>query len=508
MKTRDQIEFGDFQTPDDLARTVAHVLAQRDIRPAAIIEPTCGLGTILAAAVRQFPSALVAHGFDINSRYLELAKDRLAFQSAGPKLSTQQADFFAFDWKSFFGFAPEPILVIGNPPWVTAAELSSIQSGNLPVKSNFQKHKGFDALTGKSNFDIAEWMLMHLLEWLRGRRATLAMLVKTAVARKVLHHAWRNDLAIANCCMCRFDSAKHFGVAVDACLFVCDLSPTPTPKICTIADLSSPNAATQMIGFHNQSLIADQTAFDELQHLQANASEPATYRWRSGIKHDCSKVMELRVQNGLLYNGLDEQVAIEDTYLYPMLKGSEVANGTVPSRFMIVPQQQTGQATDPIAARAPKTWRYLCDHATALDARVSSIYRNRPRFSIFGIGPYSFAPWKVAICSLYKKLEFSVIGPALGKPVVLDDISYHLSIPTRQQADQIASILNSETARRFFNAFIFWDAKRAITVDLLQRLDLMALAEELGIRLQPLDQQIKPRTPRRRPIPAATTSLF
>ncbi len=41
---------------------------------------------------------------------------------------------------------------------------------------------------------------------------------------------------------------------------------------------------------------------------------------------------------------------------------------------------------------APKTWKYLLSHGEALDGRRSSIYQNRPRFSVFGIGRYSLAP--------------------------------------------------------------------------------------------------------------------
>jgi hypothetical protein len=40
--------------------------------------------------------------------------------------------------------------------------------------------------------------------------------------------------------------------------------------------------------------------------------------------------------------------------------------------------------------------------------------------------------------------------------------------------------LNSEPARGFFSALVFWDAKRPITIDVLRRLDLRALACELG----------------------------
>ena len=36
-----------------------------------------------------------------------------------------------------------------------------------------------------------------------------------------------------------------------------------------------------------------------------------------------------------------------------------------------------------------------------LDNRKSSIYNKRPRFSIFGIGDYSFSKWKVAISKAF-----------------------------------------------------------------------------------------------------------
>jgi hypothetical protein len=45
----------------------------------------------------------------------------------------------------------------------------------------------------------------------------------------------------------------------------------------------------------------------------------------------------------------------------------------------------------------------------------------------------------------------------------------------------LLSLLESDEARTFFKAFIFWDAKRPITVDLLRRLNIHALAESRGV---------------------------
>jgi len=148
---------------------------------------------------------------------------------------------------------------------------------------------------------------------------------------------------------------------------------------------------------------------------------------------------------------------------------------------MLVTQRTVGESTAPIRYKAPKTWAYLNDHGELFAKRKSSIYKNRPRFSIFGVGEYSFAPWKVAISGLYKQLRFVIVGPHAGKPVVFDDTCYFIPCQSEKESQYLAGLLNSEAARQFFQSFIFWDAKRPITIDILRRLDLVALAKELGV---------------------------
>jgi len=131
--------------------------------------------------------------------------------------------------------------------------------------------------------------------------------------------------------------------------------------------------------------------------------------------------------------------------------------------------------------RAPKTWSYLNGHSAFLDRRASSIYKNRSRFSIFGVGTYSFAPWKVAISGFYKKLVFNLVGRFEEKPIMLDDTSYFMPCNSKQEAECLAYLLNSSIAREFFQSFIFWDAKRPITIGLLRRLNLSAVAHELEV---------------------------
>jgi len=477
-KRKAQIEFGDFQTPRALAARVCKVLAGRGVNPASIVEPTCGEGTFLIAAIEEFPEARSALGLEINPLYAARAESALSGREGGVSVSILRGDFFTADWRLVLAPLPDPLLVIGNPPWVTNAGLGVLGSSNLPNKSNFQGHAGLAAMTGKSNFDISEWMLIKLLDLLKGRCATLAMLCKTAVARKVLSHLWRNDVELADSTIYEIDAAAAFDVNVHACLLVCSLGEAPRSSDCAVyAGLDSREPAAT-IGFRCGRLVSDVCRFARLQHLRGKE----VYRWRSGVKHDCGKVMELREEGTRYRNGLGELVDLESEYLYPLLKSSDVAAGrdAVPRRWMLVTQTRIGEDTSRIGERAPKTWSYLVSHGKHLDKRASSIYRRQPRFAVFGVGGYSFAPWKVAISGLHKALRFAPVGAHKGKPIVLDDTCYFVPCQSKAEAEFVADLLNSQPANDFLEASIFWDAKRPITVDVLRELDLRKLARELG----------------------------
>ncbi len=478
LKTRQKAEFGDFQTPIDMAREVCNLLSRRGLKPASVLEPTCGLGSFLVAALQRFDTVSRAVGVEINEGYVQAAMTALQGIAGPGRVEIRREDFFKVHWKDILESLSEPILIVGNPPWVTNAKLGTLGSSNLPNKSNFQYHRGIDAITGEGNFDISEWMLIKCLEWLIGRRGTVAMLCKTAVARKVLLHAWRFGLRLRRSDIYLIDAVKHFGTAVEACLLVVESSPSEKNLDCQVHNSLREEPPRGAFGFRENHLVADVRTYEHWKHLAGEERR----KWRSGIKHDCSKVMELKEEQGIYRNGLGERVDLEGSYLYPMLKSADVANASEArvKRWMLVTQCTVGEDTHRIMHNAPRTWQYLLDHADLLDRRSSSIYRNRPRFSVFGVGDYSFAPWKVAISGLYKKLDFKVVGPHEGKPIVLDDTCYFLACQTKDEAELLARLLNSNVAKEFFSSLVFWDSKRPVTAALLRRLDLDAVAKELN----------------------------
>ncbi len=436
-----------------------------------VLEPTCGEGAFLRAAREVFPTAELL-GFDISPEYVARASEGLG----DPPARLEVGDFFTLDWPAVVGELRTPLLVVGNPPWVTSSTLGAIFGTNHPEKRNARKDRGIDARTGASNFDISEWMIARLIAALVGREFFLAMLCKATVARRLMVEAARSRWPIDGAAY-RIDARVHFAAAVDAVLL------TIAPRSMLEADAgeqrwalySSLHATTpsRFMGVCDGKLSSDVDAFDATRGLEGVSA----VEWRSGIKHDCAKVMELVLDDaGSLVNGRGERVDIEPEYVFPLLKGSDVAHGrTQTNRRVIVPQSKLGADTAVLRERAPKTWRYLQQNRELFEGRKSRIYRGQPPFALFGVGDYSFHRHKVAVSGLHKQLEFRVVGPIDDRPTMLDDTCYFLPCQSAREADELARALNGPRARRFFEARVFWDAKRPIKKSLLGSLRLDAL---------------------------------
>ena len=465
-------EFGDYQTPNDLAAHVVDLVAGLFGVPDCVVEPTAGLGTFLIASHGKWGRVCRYEGYEINGAYVHSANRRLS--DLGIRLFRQ--DFFSADWHRILGKEKlHKILVLGNPPWITNSGQGVLGGNNLPKKDNFQRLRGFDAKTGKSNFDIAEWMLIRLIEALPESGA-IAMLCKTMTARKVLRHFWKTDGGLESSGLFRIDAKKHFDVAVDACLFFASGKRTEDRVAAVYSGLKLDSMVTEF-GLIDGSLVSDVETYTTFRELDGGSS----YTWRSGIKHDASEVMEFSRWNGRFVNGLGEAVELEEDCLYPLLKSSDLGNRrTTPRKVVLVTQRRTGDDTGRIRDAAPKTWKYLEDHSDKLDSRRSSIYQNRPRFSMFGVGDYSFAPWKVALSGLYKSFTFVVVPPHNGRPVMVDDTCYSIPCKCEREALLLRDLLNAQPAQRFLRSLVFQDSKRPITVDVLRRLSCINVAKRMN----------------------------
>ncbi len=468
---------GDFQTPIQLARNVISRLFAGGHPWERILEPTCGQGNFIRACI-ETASVREIIGLEIQESYVGKSRK---IRSEAVKISIYQQDIFdinlaeSLQWNSV-----SPLLVVGNPPWITNAKLGRLSGENFPKKSNFQRLSGLDAITGKSNFDIAEAIWLKLLHEYANDPVTIALLCKTSVARKVAQYVLDRKIPVNSMSLYRIEAQRWFNVAVDAGLLKLELNQGEISYDVAEYDNLLDANHTKTFGFYDGNIVADLESYRQVADLEGTSQ----LVWRQGVKHDAAKVMELTHRDGILRNGYGDLVDIETDYLYPFLKSSDVQSinsGFVPRKYVIATQKKVGQQTVHLRDNAPKLWRYLNLHADQMDSRKSSIYKNAPRFSMFGIGKYSFQPYKVVVSGFYLPARFVLVSEYQGKPVLIDDTCYSLSFDEEWMAYLICALLNHPKVSQFLSSVIFSDSKRPITKGVLERIKLNAVYEQANI---------------------------
>lgn len=455
-------EFGDYQTPIDFCYEVAEYIKQQELANGvrAILEPTCGVGNFLRASVDVF-GCNNAYGIETNEDYARASQEII------PSAKIIIDSIFNVNTKQICG--ENDVLIIGNPPWATNANLSY----NLPEKINFKGLRGIDALMGASNFDICEYIILQLLNEYKETNSTICMLCKTSVARNVILEIDRNQISYDRIEMLNFNSNKVFGISAAACVLIIKLSPkvNKTSVVCGIKEFDNGTLVDTLV-VENGALKSLNTTID----LEGTCQ----MTWRSGVKHDCNKVMELDLKNGELFNKQKCMVDIEDGLVFPLVKSSAFKKPILTefTKYVIVTQTKPKQDTTYIKDLYPLTWKYLNDNINFFGNRKSIIYKTAAPFSMFGIGDYSFAPYKVGLSGFYKKPLFCLLHS--DKPVMTDDTAYFLAFEDYNIAYAMMLLLNSKTVQNFLLSIAFLDNKRPYTVKLLSRLDLKKAIGEVS----------------------------
>jgi hypothetical protein len=467
-------EYGDFQTNENLALQVAEYafLKRNDFE--FVLEPTCGKGNFILASIKQSNSIKKIVGVEIYQPYVWETKFKildyylLNKDFSKPEIDIIHGNAFEFDYEQLAKSTSHlKTLVIGNPPWVTNSELGSIDSKNLPQKSNFKKHSGFEAITGKGNFDIGEYISLIMLKCFENHNGTFAFLIKNSVVKNLIQDQKRNNFKISQSEKLNIDSKMEFNVSVNACLFLTHLNTEPD-FICKELDFYSRDYLTTF-GWYKDKFVYSVKDYD----ISSIVDGKSIFTWRSGVKHDCSKVMEFERVNGHYINGLGEEFNLEKKLVFGLLKSSDLkADKTNTFRKLtIITQKKIGQETKYIKDSLPLTYEYLSSQKEFFDKRKSSIYKDKPDFSIFGIGDYSFAKYKIAISGLYKSTHFTLVSPEDSKTIMLDDTCYFIGFDNIKMAQIAHLLVNSDLVQKFLKSIIFSDSKRSINKDTLMRID-------------------------------------
>ena len=478
MSTNDKIdiiEYGDYQTPVLFANSVCKKLKEQyKMKPDVVFEPTFGVGNFINASLDTFENLKACFGVEINPYYYELTKDSVT-NKINTKIELFNFDIFSFD----FSLIKEQInhkdnlLIVGNPPWVTNSQLTSNKNENIPLKTNFKRNSGLNAITGKGNFDIAEYIVLQLLSEFANYNCTIALLCKTIVAKNVIRDMAKYNFNIEKSEIHTFNANVVFGVSCEACLFVAKLG-NASSGICEVYDYDT-HKKTREFGWVNGSFCSD---IDREGIIDIEGK--SQFEWRQGVKHDCAKVMELKKKNNVLQNGFgDELPFVVGNYIYPLLKSSDIKKHEIKetNRFVIATQKRVNEDTSFIKNKCPFVWKYLSSYEELLNNRKSVIYKKAPKFAMFGVGDYSYAKYKVGVSGFYKEPIFALIYNEY--PVMLDDTCYFLSFDDKKNAIITTALLNSDVAQNFLKSIAFLESKRPYTKEILKRIDFVKLSENV-----------------------------
>lgn len=471
-------EFGDWQTNYPLALSVCRNLKLQGVNPKIVIEPTCGIGNFAVAAIEVFDDLEKVYCIEINKAYTEELSRRLKKTSLrGIDISVINDSIFNVNLKELKKqIHHKDILILGNPPWVTNSKLGSIRSDNVPVKSNFKHNKGLDAITGKGNFDIAEYILYQMIELIEDEKGWVSFILKNSVVKNLIYGQKRRNFKIEGIRQYSIDTQREFDVSVAGSVLTLS-SGKKSECQCNVYDFYT-KRFLRTFGWVGNYFVSDCLKYSKV--MSIDGCSPV--KWWSGLKHDCTKVMELtKDDNGKYNNNLGEVVDIEEDMIYPLLKSSDMKRECIyrSRKYVIVTQHNTSEDTKYIKTKYPLTYEYLNRHISFFNNRKSVIYKNRPSFSIFGIGNYSFKKYKVVISGLYKQTKFSIVSDIDGKTTMIDDTAYLTSFDNRIEAEITLKILNSSIVQDFMGALLFEDSKRPINKELLMRIDLLKVLDLL-----------------------------
>lgn len=302
------------------------------LSPEIIIEPTSGVGNFIQPSLKYFNNSIKKiYAIEINQEYCKTCKDRIIDE----RLTIFNDNFFTFDLSKIK--TDRETLIIGNPPRATNSNLDF----NLPIKTNFKRLVGTDAITGSSNFDICEYIILKLINYFKRDNVTIAMLCKTSVARKIYEEMHRTNIPVKQFKMINFNSNKIFKINASACLLVISFDgKIKNIARCECYDIDHPQRLLTSISFKNRMLLQEN-------NFSLLFEGKCQLEWRQGVKHDCSQIMELKnVSNGKYVNKLKQEIILEDTLVFPLLKSSSFKKNIISKGFdkhVIVTQKKLGK---------------------------------------------------------------------------------------------------------------------------------------------------------------------
>jgi len=159
------------------------------------------------------------------------------------------------------------------------------------------------------------------------------------------------------------------------------------------------------------------------------------------------------------------QWVLEPTLLFPAVRGADIQRWhATPHVYALIsqdPSTREGYSEEYLRTTCPKTLDYLNGFRNELLTRGSRTVRELAErtvpWSMFGIGPYTFAPyrviWKRMAADFVVAVLSTVETPFGQRPMVGTDTTSYIPVDTKEEAHYLCGLLNSSPARAYIRSF-------------------------------------------------------
>lgn len=157
--------------------------------------------------------------------------------------------------------------------------------------------------------------------------------------------------------------------------------------------------------------------------------------------------------------------ALEPTLVYPAVAGGNLRRyGMASSFYALISQNPATRAPYPeewMEENAPHTLGYLKQFEKVLLSRGSNVVRqfaeNTEFYAMYGIGEYSFAPYRVVWKRMAQRMEATVLGkimtPFGRKEVISTDTTSFMVAGSREEAHYLCAVLNADLVNDYIASF-------------------------------------------------------
>lgn len=489
-----RLVLGEYYTPRGVTELAVDSL-DIDVADARLLDPGCGAGAFLAAAIDAKRAAIDATptetierivdsvvGIDLNPVAVKTAKltylrsladlldaadrERLSI----PVFLTDALGLTRDDEIRFDGEPADTTFdaLVGNPPWIPWERLpDSIKTAwrrEYVSELGLQPHEGIEARLGHSNDDVSvpfAFTCIHRYLRTGGDAAFVlkrdlvrgpagAVLRRLAVGGRSLRLRQVHDLAA-------LDPFPDAGADAAVYTFTADAdSVVPVPA--TVWRRPNGNGAS----FASAAALRETAARTETQLVPMDGDDRTSAWVRADLAREAQGRCAHEIRHGLKDDaaavfGLDREEVrrVEPARVYPYLRSRHVRKyGLTGHDLRLVPADEAGEDNEAeLRDRYPETYDYLTSHRETLLDRSSSWLDRGPFYTQFGLGPYTWAPYKVVWCRLGFKPDFAVAStrtdPDLGeKTVVPGDHYMFVATEDRRTAHFLCALLNSAPYQR------------------------------------------------------------